>query len=123
MKIRKSDIIVLIVCVVIFGGLTLFTRFSKDEGAYVTVWVDGELYDTYSLDTDGEYMIEGYDGGHNLLIIHNGAAFVSEADCPDGLCINQKAISLNGETICCLPNRVIAEVVSDTENEVDAVAR
>ena len=35
--------------------------------------------------------------------------------CPDGLCVGQGKISLTGERITCLPNRVMVEIVGDGE--------
>ena len=46
-----------------------------------------------------------------------------EADCPDKLCVHQKAISKNNETIICLPNKVVVQVTSGEESEFDSVAK
>lgn len=122
MKIKKIDIVILISCILIFGCLNLILKFGNNKGDYVRVSVNGETVSTYSLAENAEYIINGYNGGWNILVIKDGEASISDADCPDGLCIKQKAISASGETLCCLPNRVIVEVVSDKENEVDAIA-
>ena len=46
---------------------------------------------------------------------------MTSADCPDHLCVKQKAISKEGESIICLPNKVIVEVDSAVNSEIDAV--
>ncbi len=88
----------------------LIIESGREEGACVKVTVGGELVCEYSLSEDGEYLLNG---GTNLLIISDGKAFIKDADCPDGLCINQGKISLSGERIVCLPNRVMIEVIGD----------
>ena len=49
--------------------------------------------------------------GKCILFIENGKANMESADCPNQICVHHSAISLNGETIVCLPNRVVIEVV------------
>lgn len=123
MKIKKNDIVILTICIIVFGLGTLAVLFFPGDGDMVSVSVDGEVVSTYSLSQDGEYPIEGYNKGENTLLIEDGKARIIYANCPDKLCVNQKAISSSNETICCLPNRVIVEIISDSENEVDAIAR
>ena len=48
---------------------------------------------------------------------------LTEADCPDKLCVHQKAISKNHEMIVCLPNKVVVEVTGSEENGFDSIAR
>ena len=60
-------------------------------------------------------------GGTNILRIRNGRAKMIEADCPDQLCVDQRAVSADNESIICLPNRVIVEIQSRQESEYDAV--
>ena len=55
-------------------------------------------------------------------MIENGIAYVTDADCPDQLCVHQKAASKNHESIICLPNKVVVEVDGSEESEFDAVA-
>ena len=59
----------------------------------------------------------------NLLVIKDGKADVTEADCPDKLCVHQKAISKTNETIVCLPNKVVVQVIGAGESELDSIAR
>ena len=63
--------------------------------------------------------IEIQDG--NRLRIQNGQAKMEWADCPDQLCVHQKAISRTGESIICLPNQVVVSVQGSKESELDGI--
>ena len=107
----------------IAAALILFVlmRLLNGSGDRVTVSVDGAVFGSYPLDEDREILIEGADGGINKLVIKNGRADITEADCPDKLCVRQAAISRAGETIVCLPHRVVVTVNSDGEEGDDAL--
>ena len=58
-------------------------------------------------------------------MIEDGAARMEDADCPDQICVRQGKIRAQGETIICLPNRVVVRITGTGEpdgEEVDAVA-
>ena len=59
----------------------------------------------------------------NLLVIENGAARIVEANCPDQICVNHGAIRYEGESIVCLPHRLVVSVEGGGENPVDGTAR
>lgn len=115
----KADIIfiaaVLLLALVLFG----ISRLRQTGGAYVTVTVDGKETARYSLSEDGIYALNG---GSNTLVISDGKAQVTEANCPDGLCIHQGAIQYTGQTIVCLPNKLIVTVYGADEAPVDIVS-
>ena len=56
-------------------------------------------------------------------MIENGKVKMKEADCPDQICVHHRAISKNRETIVCLPNKVVVEIVSSEESELDSIAK
>ena len=89
------------------------------EGDVVVVTVEGEVFGTYPLDEDQEIDINGT----NHLSIQDGRADMTQADCPDKLCVHQNAISRDRETIVCLPNQVVAEVSGGEEEELDSISR
>jgi len=96
----------------LFVGILVFLiiELTKTEGSTVSVTVNGESVAEYSLSEDGEYSING---GTNILIISDGKAYLKEANCPDKLCVNQGKISMSGERIVCLPNRVMIEILGE----------
>ena len=118
---KKKDwvLIMIIICV---AWLTVLVHiFIGGKGANrVIVKIEGAIQDTYNLSEEGEYEING---GTNVLLIRNGKASMLEADCPDQLCVHQKPIALNRESIICLPNNVVVEIESGTGREFDAVTR
>ena len=85
---------------------------GKKSAAQVEITVDGKLVRTLDLNQDADLIIDGVNGGTNHLIIQDGTAWISEASCPDKVCVHQGKVSLNGELIVCLPNRVIAKIVA-----------
>ena len=53
----------------------------------------------------------------NVLVIKDGVAFVESADCPDEVCVAHLPISREGETIVCLPHRLVIRIVGGDPNE------
>lgn len=103
--------------VVIITGLCLFL--FRADGDTVTVTVDGAVQGTYPLDEDITVEIRS-DYGINVLVIKDGLAFVEAATCPDKICVSHKPILRDGETVVCLPNRVVISV-STSEDSPDII--
>ena len=115
---KKNDWILVTVILVLAGvGFLNYTNFGRQTTGVVKVIVDGELLGTYSLEKEQEIKINDT----NYLIIKDGQADMTEANCPDQICVDHKTISKNKETIICLPNKVIVEIVGGKDVEIDAV--
>lgn len=120
---RKNDIYLIIALIFLF--LIISARFflSQDNGSYVRVSIDGKYDVSFPLSKDIEYVIGGYNGGVNTLVISDGYAFIKDSSCPDHLCENMGKISKTGQSVICLPNRVVIEITgSDNEDEYDVIA-
>ena len=123
MKIRRADWIIFIVSAALFGSAMLIMHGFSKKGDCAVVLVDGEETASFALDHDTTTTINGADGGQNVLVIKDHQAKIVSADCPDQSCVHQKSISANGESIVCLPHRVVVMIRSTQESEVDAVAQ
>lgn len=84
--------------------------YTPRETQYAEVSVDGTLLCRLDLGKNQEQELEGYQGGTNHLVIKDGKAWISEASCPDKLCVHQGAVSRENELIVCLPNRVTVRI-------------
>ena len=111
----KRDVILLAALLAAGALLFVFFRFHRAEGARAVVRVSGEEYGTFDLAMDQAVEIHGVDGGTNLLQIQDGKASVTEASCPDLLCVRQGKVSRQGESIICLPNEVVVEITGAME--------
>lgn len=116
-------IFITILVVVVLGIAGVFYLRPAEQGAQVTVTVDGEVYGTYSLEENQEIPIIQEGVTTNLLVIEGGSADMTEADCPDKLCVHQRAVSKNNETIVCLPNKVVVQVTGSEESGFDSIAK
>ena len=121
---KKADFILIAAVVVVAGVLLFFLYGTNDNsGAYVVLEIDGQVVDTLPLDVDTTREIETDNNGTNTLVIKDGYAKMIDANCPDGLCTNQKKISRNGESIICLPHKVVVSVIDvNSDEQIDAVA-
>lgn len=68
--------------------------------------------------------------GSNTIMVADGAARMTDADCPHGSCLRQTPISETGQQLICLPHQLWVEVVpargedtaqDGTQADVDAV--
>lgn len=115
---KKKDWI-LITAILVIAGIFFVIHMiqTKTEDARVEIHVDGELYGTYEIAGNQKINIQDT----NILEIKDGEVKMKEADCPDQICVNQKAISKEGESIICLPNKIVVSIVGGQKNELDAV--
>ena len=114
----KRDFILAATMLVIGIIAYLCMKFLPENGNEVKVYVDGKETATYSLKDDGIYSINGKNG-NNTLVIKGGEAMMKDADCPDRLCVKQGSISKNGESIVCLPHKVIVTVTGGDGADYD----
>lgn len=110
-KIRINKAELSLVCgLLIFAALMLcIMEFTATSGAYAVVYVDGEEWGRYRLSDDAETVIST-EHGENTLVIKDGRADVTDADCPDKTCVRAGAAGNTGEMIVCLPHKVMVKI-------------
>lgn len=121
-RLRRNDVIFIaaLLLVVAVAGACLY--FFRGEGDTVTVSVDGTIIATYPLNVDRVEDIHTGTDGLNRLIIRDGKAWVETASCPDGICAAHKPIHRSGESIVCLPNKVVVTVQkADATDQPDVI--
>ena len=105
-------LLILLTCLVLF--------IFRTDGDTVTVTVDGSLFGEYSLGKDQEIEIKT-ENGYNVLVIEDGKAYVKSASCPDGICSSHRPIEYDGESIICLPNKIVIEIKKQGEKQPDII--
>lgn len=131
--IRKADVILL--CVFLLAAALLFARpflmQSRNANASdkeVNIRQDGKVVGTYPLNRNQEIKLDS-SGRHNIVKIQNGAVSMEESSCKNQVCVDQGKISSVGQSIICLPNRVVVEITGNGKTKgkeddgVDAVAQ
>lgn len=119
--IKKHPTITICICCLLLAGLLVVVQkaVSADGAAQVVVTVDGKSYGSYSLKQEQVIRIET-DQGYNELTIQDGQASVTASDCKNQVCVHSMAISQNGQSIICLPHKVIIQITGTGEKQVDA---
>lgn len=87
------------------------------------IYQDGTCVRTIDLsqvDKPWSFTVE-WDGGYNVIQVERGRIRVSEADCPDQVCVHQGWISNSVVPIACLPHKLVIRLVSGSDSGVDAV--
>lgn len=114
---NKIEKVLWIIILGVAVALFLFLKFSANDGEQVIVKVDKKEIARYDLNTDREVIIDGKDGGKNTLVIKDGKVYIKDATCPDKLCEHQGKIHMVGQSLICLPNRVVIEITDDKKDE------
>lgn len=119
---------ILIVTIIIISLVSL--GFIKNSATgyndkYISIQVDGKEYKKIIFDKSliGKNIPIETQFGYNLIEIGDGNVRVIEASCPDELDVKQGYISVPGEIIVCLPNRLVVEIKGSSETrEIDYIS-
>ncbi|MCR4705333.1 MAG: NusG domain II-containing protein [Lachnospiraceae bacterium] len=120
---KKHDAIFLCLILGIACAFVLYQRFviRPESSGFAVVERDGRVEARYPLSEDRKVFLSS-DLGSNTLTIEDGKVSVSEADCPDRICMKQGTIDKNGQSIICLPHRLVIRIESGEEASVDGVS-
>ena len=114
---KKKELIFIAGILILAGVLWLgFQIAGKRSHNTIHITVDGKEFGTYSLSQDQVIHI----GDTNVCEIKNGQAKMTDASCPDHLCMKQRAIDSAGGRIVCLPNKVVIEGEKAADQEEDS---
>ena len=110
--IRKADIILLIVLVVIGLAASIYLATSKTGGDTVVIERQGKLFGKYSLYQDAEIDVMSGDSITPELHVRikDGYADVTSATCQNQICVRHAPINSVGESIVCLPGKTIVKI-------------
>lgn len=125
-KLRPSLWDALVVCAVILAAIlsavTVWGGNRSTEELTVIVSIDGEEVDRCRVaelpDADQTYTNNGYTLTVSLTEAFSGemGLQVSESDCPTQDCVHTGIITRGGQSIVCLPARIIIQLVGGTES-------
>ena len=110
---KKTKIwIGILLSVVLLGLLGFFALSRLGGGTIAVITVDGQEYqridlsrvtESYDIEIDTKYV-------HNTVHVAPGRIAVTQADCPDGICVAQGAIDRGGVPIICMPHRLVVKI-------------
>ena len=105
----RNDLLLFLGLAVLIGVLFLVVYSLRKEGRILTVEVNGEKVSEFALSEEVTYPIRTNEG-ENVLRISGGEAWIESADCRDKICVHRGKIRESGETIVCLPHKVVVTV-------------
>lgn len=118
----RADVLLIAALLVVALGFFAVRRLSRKDGALAVVYVNGERTAEYSLSEDAAVTLHAPNGGYNILVISDGCADVTEASCPDGICVRARPAQYEGDTIVCLPNKTEIRIEGAAPSDVDLVS-
>ena len=118
----KNDILLILALLVLAGAAYGILRLPREPGNEAAVTVDGQLVLTVPLTREATVTVGENRGFRNVVEVSGGRVRVVDADCPDRLCVRQGWIRYSGESIVCLPHKLVV-TVRGSEHDLDAVAR
>lgn len=123
---KKGDwVLILLVGALALSGWAVTKLFlgSADERT-VTIKSEGKVTTELQIDatTSASYTVENQ-YGTNVIWVREGIVEMHEASCKNQLCVHAGPIEQPGQSIVCLPNRVVVEIQGKREDGVDAISK
>lgn len=135
----RADMALIGLCLLAAAASALWFAFGRKEGRTLRISHDGEAVVTEAL--DGYMQPEGgpvyylflfEESGmrwerletypelpsgisYNLLSVSDSVVSMEAADCRDQICVHHIPVSAGGESIICLPHRLVVEIVGGVD--------
>lgn len=109
---RKVICIIAVLCVVFFSLLGVILISNTGGGNTACIYSDGKLIKAIDLRNDGEqtFTVNSEDGGYNIITVKDGGISVTDADCPDRICVMTAPISDGIQPIVCMPHKLVIRI-------------
>lgn len=122
---KKGDkvlLIVLLISVIGIFGYMYLSRLGKDINQAI-IEVEGREYQVINLRPNNQKQIieiRQPNGQLNIVEVEGDEIKMAEANCPDKICLLMGNIRLHGQTVVCLPNKVVIRIKGQ-KDELDGI--
>jgi len=114
---KKGDKItaIVIACILVISSVSVFAYMKLSKGSHhiAEIKQDGKVIKTIDLDKvqEGQDIKISYDTDHyNIVRIEKGRIRITDADCPDKVCVKTGWITQSGQSVICLPHKLIIKI-------------
>lgn len=123
--VKKKEVWIWLVILIAASAFFFLFRKFQQPGSEVVVEVGSEETMRLPLDENQTVKIEGKDGFYVQISIQDGTVKVTEAACPDQICVSHGPVSGTMDSIVCLPAQVVISVEQQEEHmeSIDGVVR
>ena len=104
-----------------FSFLFGFAGVSSDHQTTLLIYKNGQLIQQAAINQDKIISVQTERGEMKIELKAADGARILEANCPARICIHSGWIKRSGETVVCLPNKVLLEIIGEKE-EYDAIS-
>ena len=123
---RRRDVVIIAAAMLAALGLYLISVLAPSSAATtVVVTVGGQEVLRRPLSVNAEYRVPLSDGDVNVICVENGEVYMKEANCRDGLCVQQGRMRSAAKTIVCLPHRLVVtlsgEPIRQEDEDLDVI--
>ena len=119
MRVQDAILGGVLICVSVLW-LIMPTRAGVQAGASAVIYHGGRVVAELPLDGQTSRSFSFEAGTVSVETVPGRGVRISESDCPAKVCIHSGWISGPGETIACLPNKLLVEIKGENQ-EYDAV--
>lgn len=119
-QITRSDLF-LILTLVFFSIMSfLWIQIFNKPGQWIKIYSVDKPVERVLLNIDRDINIRG-NLGVTVLRIQDGSAWIIRSPCPQKLCMHMGKISRDGESLVCLPNKVMLLIEKNDRQQFDAI--
>lgn len=120
---KKLDIVIIIFLLIIsfIPEIIFFVKYSeKCNMTYASITIGGKVYKSIPLTghKGEEEFIVDTSNGINVVVVKDESIAITEADCHDRVCMKPGFINKPGESLVCLPHRVMVEIIGENDDDI-----
>ena len=124
---RKNDFwLILVLAVLALGSWFLFHSRTADRDKVLVVRKDQQVIQRIELKkvTSETKLMVHTEHGEVIIVYDREGGRVLSSPCPDQVCVRQGEITQSGQTIACVPEKVLVTLTTAAkENDHDAILR
>ncbi len=117
-------IIILSVLAAVLAAASALLLSARSGSRVAQLIRDGEVIEEIDLSrvaSEYSFTVASEDGGYNTVSVRPGSIRVTEADCPDKICVEMGWLSDQSAPIVCLPHRLMIRLKGSADT--DAVSQ
>ena len=120
LKMKPFDFILIVSLMLASFSPLLFFFFFFTTGQIAQLRVNNKRIKEFDLSKDQVFTyFDKLDGDQNKITVRDGKIAIIDANCTDQICVRKGFISKTGQTIVCLPHRLVIEIMPTNEKQTE----